>query len=40
MKNSHSRLWEFFVSFYWEENGAGEEIRTLDINLGKVALYH
>ena len=23
-----------------EENGAGEEIRTLDIHLGKVALYH
>jgi hypothetical protein len=22
------------------ENGAGEEIRTLDIHLGKVALYH
>ncbi len=22
------------------KNGAGEEIRTLDINLGKVALYH
>jgi len=21
------------------ENGAGEEIRTLDFNLGKVALY-
>ena len=21
-------------------NGAGEEIRTLDIHLGKVALYH
>ncbi len=21
-------------------NGAGEEIRTLDFNLGKVALYH
>ncbi len=21
-------------------NGAGEEIRTLDIDLGKVALYH
>jgi hypothetical protein len=25
---------------FQEENGAGEEIRTLDINLGKVALYH
>ena len=23
-----------------EKNGAGEEIRTLDIDLGKVALYH
>ena len=23
-----------------EENGAGEEIRTLDLDLGKVALYH
>ncbi len=23
-----------------EENGAGEEIRTLDIHLGKVTLYH
>ena len=22
-----------------QTNGAGEEIRTLDINLGKVALY-
>jgi hypothetical protein len=22
------------------ENGAGEEIRTLDPNLGKVVLYH
>ena len=22
-----------------QKNGAGEEIRTLDINLGKVALY-
>jgi hypothetical protein len=21
-------------------SGAGEEIRTLDVNLGKVALYH
>lgn len=23
-----------------KKNGAGEEIRTLDIDLGKVALYH
>jgi len=23
-----------------EENGAGDEIRTHDIHLGKVALYH
>ena len=23
-----------------EESGAGEGIRTLDLNLGKVALYH
>ena len=23
-----------------EENGAGEGIRTLDLNLGKVVLYH
>jgi hypothetical protein len=25
---------------YIEETGAGEEIRTLDPNLGKVVLYH
>lgn len=24
---------------FGEENGASEEIRTLDINLGKVTLY-
>ena len=24
----------------FKKNGAGEEIRTLDIDLGKVALYH
>ena len=23
-----------------KENGAGNEIRTRDVNLGKVALYH
>jgi hypothetical protein len=26
--------------FFGEEIGAGEEIRTLDPNLGKVVLYH
>jgi hypothetical protein len=38
-------LYQLFFVFYYrsksfEENGAGEEIRTLDIDLGKVALYH
>jgi hypothetical protein len=28
----------FFQKFW--RNGAGEEIRTLDPNLGKVVLYH
>ena len=28
-----------FTISYMGENGAGEEIRTLDFNLGKVALY-
>ena len=26
-------------NFHLEKSGAGEGIRTLDINLGKVALY-
>jgi hypothetical protein len=25
---------------FFERNGAGDEIRTHDIHLGKVALYH
>ena len=25
---------------FWNSTGAGEEIRTLDPNLGKVVLYH
>ena len=32
-KESH-----FNVTFFF--TGAGKEIRTLDLNLGKVALYH
>ena len=33
-----TKAWNSFQAF--EKNGAGEEIRTLDIDLGKVALYH
>ena len=28
------------TGFYRQVFGAGEGIRTLDVNLGKVALYH
>ena len=28
------------AEFLIAKNGAGEGIRTLDLNLGKVALYH
>ncbi len=28
------------ISCFRENHGAGEGIRTLDLNLGKVALYH
>ncbi len=28
------------LGYYGEKNGAGEGVRTLDFNLGKVALYH
>jgi hypothetical protein len=27
-------------ALYIRENGAGEGVRTLDFDLGKVALYH
>ena len=30
----------FMVGWLNERGGAGEGIRTLDLNLGKVALYH
>ncbi len=30
----------FCINYEDKANGAGEEIRTLDIDLGKVALYH
>ncbi len=30
----------FRVGWIIERGGAGEGIRTLDLNLGKVALYH
>tara|TARA_R110000824_G_scaffold156020_4_gene328856 strand:- start:1378 stop:1521 length:144 start_codon:yes stop_codon:yes gene_type:complete len=30
----------FNTLFYVNYSGAGEEIRTLDPNLGKVVLYH
>ena len=28
------------LDFDYSKHGAGEGIRTLDLNLGKVALYH
>ena len=28
------------LGFNYRKNGAGEGVRTLDFNLGKVALYH
>jgi hypothetical protein len=33
------RCWDFNVRFIRVEIGAGDGIRTRDINLGKVALY-
>jgi hypothetical protein len=34
-KSSKNQIW--FLELF---NGAGKGIRTLDFNLGKVALYH
>ena len=34
-KKAHERIMDLL-----RENGAGERIRTVDIDLGKVALYH
>ena len=33
------RCWDLYVRFIRVEIGAGDGIRTRDINLGKVALY-
>ena len=37
---AHGRPADASAVLDWQENGAGEEIRTLDPNLGKVVLYH
>ena len=33
-------LWYHAFTFLIKKNGAGNEIRTRDVHLGKVTLYH
>ena len=40
IKDYHSGEITTVVAITWKKFGAGEGIRTLDVNLGKVALYH